>query len=189
MATPFAVSDRYVSIDSGSLQYTPGQNIQIRARIRDTEGRPVNEAVARANIFRDGKKIASVPLEHDKDSGEFRGRTAPLLAGDYEVKIEVLGYPPEQMLAKAQFYVEPPQAGELAQLAADEQILTQIASNSGGDFFREEDASALADRLRLLSEGKVMQSDTALWQSYLWFAAVVLLLTIEWILRKRAGML
>jgi len=47
----------------------------------------------------------------------------------------------------------------------------------------------LTDRLKLLSEGKVMQSDTALWQSYLWFAAVVLLLTIEWILRKRAGML
>ncbi|MHC4742539.1 MAG: PA14 domain-containing protein [Planctomycetota bacterium] len=189
MATPFAVSDRFVSIDAGSLQYTPGQSIQIRARIRDTEGRPVSKAVAKANIFLDGKKIASVPLEHDKDSGEFRGRTAPLMIGDYEVRIEVMGYPESQMLAKAQFYVEPPRAGELAQLVADEQILKQMALNSGGDFFREENASALSDRLRLLSEGKIMQSDTALWQSYLWFAAVVLLLTIEWILRKRAGML
>jgi len=189
MASPFAVSDRYVSIDAGALQYTPGQNVEIRARVRDPQGRGVTDAVVKANIFLDGKKIAAVPLEADKDSGEFRGRTAPLLTGDYEVKIEVLGYPEDQMLAKAQFYVEPPNAGELAQLDADEQILRQMASNSGGEFFHEEDASALADRLKLLSEGKVMESDTALWQSYFWFAAVVLLLTIEWILRKRAGML
>ena len=189
MASPFAVSDRYVSIDAGLLQYTPGQNVEIRAKVRDPQGRGVTDAAVKANILLDGKKIAAVPLEIDKDSGEFRGRTAPLLAGDYEVKIEVLGYPEDQMLAKAQFYVEPPNAGELVQLDADEQLLKQIASNAGGEFFREEQASALADRLRLLSEGRVMQSDTALWQSYLWFAAVVLLLTIEWILRKRAGML
>lgn len=189
MANPFAVSDRFVSIDAGSLQYTPGQNIRIRARIRDTQGRSKTDAVVKANIFLDGKKIAAVPLQADKDSGEFRGQTAPLLTGDYEVKIEVLGYPQDQMLATANFYVQPPSTGELAQLNADEQILRQIASNSGGDFFREEEASALTDRLKLLSEGKIMQSDTALWQSYLWFAAIVLLLTIEWILRKRAGML
>lgn len=189
MASPFAVSDRYVSIDAGSLQYTPGQNIQIRARVRDPQGRAVTDGVVKANIFLDGKKIAAVPLEADKESGEFRGQTAPLLTGDYEVMIEVLGYPEDQMLAKAQFYVQPPNAGELTQLNADEQLLRQMASNAGGEFFREEQALELAERLRLLSEGRVMQSDTALWQSYLWFAAVVLLLTIEWILRKRAGML
>ncbi len=192
MATPFAVSDRFVSIDAGSLQYAPGQNIQIRTRIRDTRGRPKTDAVVKANIFLAGKKIAAVPLEADKESGEFRGQTAPMLTGDYEVKIEVLGYPQDSAgggLAKAQFYVQPPIASELARLNADEQILRQIASNSGGEFFREEEASALTDRLKLLSEGKIMQRDTALWQSYLWFAAVVLLLTIEWILRKRAGML
>ncbi len=189
MASPFAVSDRFVSIDTGSLVYTPGQNVQIRAKIRDTQGRPVTDAVAKANIFLNGKKIATVPLDADKSSGEFRGSTSVLQTGNYDVKIEVLGYPEDLMLANAQFYVQPPEAGELAQLDCDEQILKEIASNSTGAFFREEDASALSDRVALLSEGKLMQSDMALWQSYLWFAAVVLLLTIEWILRKRAGML
>ena len=189
MASPFAVSDRFVSIDAGSLVYTPGQNVQIRAKIRDTQGRPTTDAVAKANIFLDGRKIATIPLEADKNSGEFRGSTSVVQTGNYEVKVEVLGYPEDLMLANAQFYVQPPEAGELAQLDCDEQILKEIASNSTGAFFREEDASALSDRVALLSEGKVMQSDVALWQSYLWFAAIVLLLTIEWILRKRAGML
>jgi len=189
MASPFAVSDRFVSIDAGSLVYTPGQNVQIRAKVRDTQGRPTTDAVAKANIFLDGRKIATIPLEADKSSGEFRGSTSVVQTGNYEVKVEVLGYPEDLMLANAQFYVQPPEAGELAQLDCDEQILKEIASNSTGAFFREEDASALSDRVALLSEGKVMQSDMALWQSYLWFAAIVLLLTIEWILRKRAGML
>ena len=189
MAEPFAVSDRFVSIDAGALVYTPGQTALIRAKVRDAEGKPVTQATVKANVFRDGQKVASVPLNLDKDSGEFHGHTATLQPGEYEVKIEVLGYPEEQMLAKAQFCVQRPQAGELAQLDCDQELLEQIASGSGGEFFREEDARSLADRLKPLSEGKVVESDTALWQSYFWFAVVVGLLTIEWILRKKAGLL
>jgi hypothetical protein len=40
-----------------------------------------------------------------------------------------------------------------------------------------------------MSQGRVVESDTALWHSYGWFSAVVLLLTVEWFLRKREGML
>jgi hypothetical protein len=40
-----------------------------------------------------------------------------------------------------------------------------------------------------LSTGQVIESDTVLWQSWWWFLPIVLLLTIEWILRKRFGML
>ena len=32
-------------------------------------------------------------------------------------------------------------------------------------------------------------SDTVLWQSYKWFVPLIALLTIEWIIRKRGGML
>ena len=186
---PFAVSDRFVSIDAGTLVYTPGQTALIRAKVRDTKGNPATDVKVKANIFHDGRKSASIPLTLHKDSGQFRGATGTLQPGEYEVKIEVLGYPEDQMLSKAQFYVQRPHAGELAELDCDEQLLRQIAANSGGEFLREEDAGTLANRLKPLSEGTVYQSDTALWQSYPWFAAIVVLLTIEWILRKKAGML
>jgi hypothetical protein len=169
--------------------YAPGQTVQIRTRVRDTEGRPVTDVTARANIFLDGRKIATVPLEVDKNAGEYRGSVPVLQTGSYEVKIEVVGYPEDQMLAAAQYYVDSPKAGELAELTCNEDLLKGVASAAAGEYFREEDASALGERLKLLSQGRVIQSDTPLWQSYLWFAAIVLLLTIEWILRKRSGML
>ena len=40
-----------------------------------------------------------------------------------------------------------------------------------------------------MTQGRVIESDTVLWQSWWWFAPIVLLLTVEWIIRKRAGML
>ncbi len=189
MAPPFAVADRFVSIDCGALVYTPGRNAEIRARIRDTEGRSVTEAQAVAHIYRDGAKIASVDLELDENDGTYRAQSGALQAGEHEVKIEVVGYPPEQMIAVGRFFVEAPESGELTELTCDEQLLRQIAETSGGHFVWEHELSGLLDELRPLSSGRVVETETVLWQSYLWFAIVVMLLTIEWVLRKRAGML
>ena len=49
--------------------------------------------------------------------------------------------------------------------------------------------SRLPELLSPLSSGRVVESETLIWQSYWWFAAIVMLLTAEWVLRKRAGLL
>ena len=64
-----------------------------------------------------------------------------------------------------------------------------MAQASGGRFFREEELDRLAGVLEPLSSGRVIESDMFLWQSYWWFTLVILLLTLEWLLRKREGML
>jgi len=64
-----------------------------------------------------------------------------------------------------------------------------MAFYSGGQYFREEDASRLLERIKPLSQGKVVESETLLWQSWWWFIPLMVLLTLEWALRKRAGML
>jgi hypothetical protein len=189
MAPQFAVSDRFVSLDTGKLIYDPGQIAQIRARIRNTDGKPVFKAVVHAHLYRDDKKVNTIELVADPDSGDFSGATGKLDVGDYQVRIQVMGYPDDQMKAVAQFYVQPPEAGEMTELTCDETLLRQIASHSTGDYFREEDSSSLADRLKPLSQGRVVETETVLLRSWWWFLAVILLLTLEWILRKRAGML
>jgi len=189
MAQPFAVSDRFVSLDAGPLIYTPGQTAGIRAKVRDTEGNYVYDAIVKAQIIKDGKAAASIPLEIDTDSGVYSGVTAGLLKGRYEVKLDVMGYPADQLMALANFFVQPPNTGEMSVLKCDEGLLEQIASVSGGQYFREEQANVLKDQLDKLSEGKVVQSDTALWQSWPWFGVLIMLLTVEWICRKRAGMM
>ena len=67
--------------------------------------------------------------------------------------------------------------------------MLEVAASSGGRYFREEDAAALLEVLAPMSRGKVIESKTVLWQSPWWFWSVILLLTGEWVLRKRWGLL
>ncbi|MGB8169942.1 MAG: hypothetical protein WCF18_20735, partial [Chthoniobacteraceae bacterium] len=71
----------------------------------------------------------------------------------------------------------------------NEDLLRQMSAATGGQYLREEDLARLPDLLAPMSQGRIVESDTVLWQSYWWFIPIVLLLTIEWIIRKRVGML
>lgn len=190
MDAPYAVSDQFVSLDAGAASYAPGEQAELRVQVRDANGRLMTRTKVEAQLFRGGKKVASVPLtSDDADSGVYRGRTAELTEGDYEVRVRVEALPESDMKARVSFVVEPKDAGELAELTCNESLLREIAANSGGEYFREEDALRVVERLAPLSRGQVVETETALWQSPWWFAAVVALLTVEWFLRKRNGMM
>jgi hypothetical protein len=148
------------------------------------------KAAPEAWLFRDGQRVAAIALApDDNEGGIYRGKTSALAEGNYEVRVHVDGLPESEMKARTEFTVAPQGNAELAQLNCDEELLRQIAFNSGGQYYREEEIGALAERLKPLSQGRVVESDTLLWQSWWWFTPLVLLLTIEWVLRKRAGML
>lgn len=187
---PFAVRDKFVSLDAGGITYRPGESADLRVRLRDGEGKPVTNAVVDAVLYRDGKRIATIRLAPDENAGGlFRGRTAGLEPGDYEVGVESVAIADRDARARTQFKVEPRETGELAQLNANEDLLRQMATASGGQYLREEQMPRLLELLAPMSQGRVIESDTVLWQSYWWFLPLVALLTIEWILRKRVGLL
>lgn len=187
---PFAARDKFVSLDAGAITYHPGDSAELRVRLRDGEGRPVTNTVVDAVLTRDGKKVATIRLSADENSGGlFRGRTAALAPGAYEVSVESAAIAERDSKARVQFKVEPRETGELTQLSLNEELLRQIAATTGGEYLREENIHRLKDLLAPLSEGRVVESDTVLWQSWWWFLPIVLLLTIEWMIRKRVGML
>jgi len=190
MEPPFTVRDSRVSLNVGKLVYGPDENIDIRARLRDADGRPLVKTGAEALVYRDGRKVATVKLAGDENAaGLFQGQVAALPGGSYEVRVRAEGAPEPDGSLKTEFKVQPREAGELAVLNANEDLLKQVAAQSGGEFFREEEAAELVNRLELLSRERVFESDTALWQSWWWFVPLVALLTLEWILRKWTGML
>ncbi len=190
MEPSFPVEDKYVALDTGPLMYKPGDRARIRARLKDAEGRLLLNAKAEAQIFSQGEKVASVALEADSNSGGiFRGETSALTEGEYEINVRVDGLPEDQMKAKTFFTVQASGGGEMANLAANEELMRNVADGSGGQFFREEEIDRLIDRLKPLSKGRIVETELLLWQSWWWFVPIVLLLTIEWAVRKRAGML
>jgi uncharacterized membrane protein len=190
MQRPFAVSDAYVALDSGPPSYAAGDSADLRVRLRGTDGRPVLDATVDALLWKDGRIVSTVHLTAtDSGSGIYSGRSGPLAEGNYEVSVRAAGFANDALRARTELVVEPPKSGELEEVSCHVDLMRELASVSGGKFLREEDVGQLADLLRPLSTGRVIESDTVLWQSYWWFSLLVVLLAIEWYLRKRAGLL
>jgi hypothetical protein len=190
MEPPFAVRDQYVAIDVGDVAHRPGETVEIRIRLKDTEGRPVRSGNPRAVLYRGSERAATVSLVPDEnESGIFRGKSSALPEGNYEVRVEAGGYREGDLKARAEFMVAPVEKKELTELDCKEDLLRQVAQNSGGQFLREEESDRLPSLLDPMSRGNVEEREIVLWQSGWWFVLVIALFTAEWILRKRGGLL
>jgi hypothetical protein len=175
---PFTVRDDRVSFHVGKVVYGPDETVDLR--VRAGEG----QAQVDASICRDGEKVATVSLAPDENgAGLFQGQAGPLPVGSYEARVGAEGR------LKIGFKVQPREVGELAELSVNEDLLRQMAAQSGGEFLREEQIGELPGRLEPLSRERIFESDTALWQSWGWFLPLVALLAVEWAIRKWKGML
>jgi hypothetical protein len=193
MEPPYAVRDKNVALDAGTVNYIAGDAAELRVRLRDDRGRAVTKGQPSAMLFRDGQKVATISLSADDNrGGAFRGKTGPLAPGSYEVRVDAHGLVPQAGDLHAEFYVSSrggDAARELADLNCNEELLQQMARASGGEFYREEDARKLVEKLEPMSKGRIEESETILWQSWWWFVPIVGLLTVEWLLRKRSGLI
>lgn len=190
MARSFSVSSEYLAVDSGPVSYQEGQAVDLRIRLQDAEGRPAFEATADALIWRDDKVAATVSLKPDEQvPGIYRGRVTGLSKGEYEVSVQASGYSADALQARSRFAIVAETAPELRDGAANEELLRELATAGGGEFLREEDLQRLPEILSVYTNGRIVESDSLLWQSYWWFSAMLLLLTCEWLLRRRAGLM
>lgn len=190
MARSFSVSSEFLSVDTGPVSYQPGQAVEVRIRLQDAAGKPAVSATVDALVWRGGQVAAVVSLQADDNvPGIYRGRVTGLPAGDYEVSVQAAGYSAEALQARSSFTVTATAAAELRDGSANEGLLRQVAEAGGGQFLREEDLRRLPEILSVYTDGRIVESDTLLWQSYWWFLSILLLLTMEWLLRRRAGLM
>lgn len=193
MEPPYAVLDKQAALDAGAANYREGDTARIRARLRDVLGRAITQGHPQALLFRDGQKVAAIPLAADESNGGiFRGKTPPLTPGRYELRLDPQGLISAANELREEFYVQGrggDASRELDELNCNEDLLQQMAHASNGAYVREENAAQLLDKLEPLSKGRIEDSETVLWQSWWWFGAVVGLLSLEWLLRKRVGLI
>lgn len=190
MQAPFAVSDSFASLDTGRAQYNAGDAADIRVRLRDANGRPISDATADALLWRDDELVATISLAaSEQPAGMYRGTTGPLLPGVYRTTVRASGYSESALKVKTEFRVTAVTTGEFDAVSCNEPLLREMALASGGQYLPEASAADLKLLLEPLSSGRTEQHDTLLWRSYWWFWAILGLLSVEWLLRKRSGLL
>lgn len=189
MQPPYSASDDYVALGTDKIEYAAGSSSTVRVRLQDTNGDPVGDATVDALLVADDRVIATVPLAIDDPArGTYRGETPPLEAGAYDVRVRASGFDANALQATTPIWVGTRDTIELSRVGLDKNALVQITDTAEGSYFHESAADQLLDVLRSISSGSVVESDILVWQSFYWFWTVMLLLAVEWWLRKRAGL-
>ncbi|MDZ7333181.1 MAG: hypothetical protein ONB31_14495, partial [candidate division KSB1 bacterium] len=75
------------------------------------------------------------------------------------------------------------------QTKRNDRLLQQLALKTGGKFFTETDYDELVERLKFPVQRTLQSAEVQLWNRAIWLILAVVLLGLEWLLRKRAGML
>ncbi len=189
MQPPYAASDNYVALGTDKIEYDAGEASTVRVRLQDTSGKPVGDATVDALLIADDKIVATVPLNlHDPARGTYQGQTPPLGAGSYEVRVRASGFDAAALQASTPIWVGQAENLERQRISLDQDALLQLTEAGAGIYVHESSSEKILEAIKPLSRGRLEEADIHLWQSYYWFGAVILLLGIEWWLRKRAGL-
>ncbi len=121
-------------------------------------------------------------------NGKYEGSLPALSAGDYSYRGAAIFNNRELGTDQGKFSVEP-YSLEFLQTRRNDQLLQQLAMKTGGKFLTETDYDELPELLKFPVQKTLQSREIQLWNRLIWLIAAVALLGLEWLLRKRTGML
>jgi hypothetical protein len=169
-------------------RFAPGQRVEFEAGARDPAGEPIVDGEFKAEIvLPDGnRRPLSLVKQEDRYTGSFRETQMP---GDYAVEVKVSRKGQEYGSARGRFTVFQ-QDLELDNASADAETMRSLAAMTGGQSLPPEDLPKLIKQLTEQTSQFDIQQETkkTFWDTWPFFLFLVGLLTVEWYLRKRWGL-
>jgi uncharacterized membrane protein len=172
-------------IETDRERYGPGARMQARMRLRDARYQPLADRELETLVLdMSGAVQRKQPLQSDPEGGASAELQVPLDPGAY--RLAVRDPDSDAIVAEQGFAVE---AGgdELADPTPRPDVMAAIARATGGSHHRDEDAPELDefDRTRTRALGTVVRAPFA---SPWYFALLIALFGIEWVLRRAWGL-
>ncbi|MGY8673522.1 MAG: VWA domain-containing protein [Verrucomicrobiia bacterium] len=174
---------RRSQISLNQTHYTSGERARVFARLYRAGFEPVTDSSVKAfhqpresdGSFRTELTLRPVPDQ----PGLYRGDFIAPAAGEYEFGVDL---DPDET---KRFYVSD-STMELGDTAMNESVLREMAELSGGRFFREETLHELPAAISAKTEKIRSPMEVELWSSPLYFLLILVLVTVEWTMRKLA---
>jgi hypothetical protein len=173
--------------------YDSGEAPTITAELFDEKMQPVTGAPVRLELTRVEADGDEVPLNilsmqrEGSDNPRYRVELPPMTAGTYRLRgeAEMSG----RVVTSESVDISVSEVSvEFQRVAQDRLNLIRVASQSRGAYTSAAGAAALARRIPLESQTIGSTSEVALRTSIIVFVAILVLLAVEWVIRKRLGM-
>ena len=176
-------------IDSEKTEFELGDRVVLVGRVLDEEFRPSMDPIHKAVIRSDDGRSQTVEMKLlPNQEGRYEGTFVAQRIGNYQATID-LGPSDAKLIDPISFRVVPPTA-ESGAYWLNEKLLADIATQSGGQYFNLTQMDKLATSLpTIVTRAEFNSPPEPLWDGnsilrWLVFGLPVLLLTVEWILRK-----
>lgn len=190
--------DARLRLGTEKLTYSPTDAIRLLARIADKDGNPVNNAKPVAVVSHSvdagtTNGLFSAPLSLVKGSqGLYEAFMPPLSeTGAYSFRImdsERYSAPGADPPSATFFIASSRRPIEMARVAASTAIPDVLAQWTGGKVLSPADAKSLEGAFGEKSRVEIEMEEIPLWNGKWLLFMILLLLTAEWVLRKRHGL-
>lgn len=177
-----------LKLNIAKTEYTLKEPVVIEVTAMDKAFELTNKAKLRAIVVDETGTRKELSLEQilGKD-GLYTARFVPNRYGEYTVT--ATGTLDGENLGKQQalFEVKPSYA-EFSDAALNIPLLTNLADMSGGKYYPVAEANQLVNQISLVESATSQITDVDIWDLPLIFGMILMLLGLEWFLRKRGGL-
>jgi hypothetical protein len=202
-----AVGNALVRFGPDRPKAAEGESVRLQARFADGVAGVGPELLAVARVFKaatpqeggppkpEGDAVAVIPLQTIPGQPRTFAANAPALpAGRYIVRLDV---PQLAATLQADGAGSAPEAtieiveritSELVELSASRDSLDRLAAATGGRVFTPDQTGQIPPLLRGRATVKTRTEETTLWDRPWSLGLFFAVLTLEWVLRKRAGL-
>jgi len=172
----------------------PGEKVAIKLKVLKDDFTPTRQASVQLRVFSPEAEPMIVAASADSEEGEYTGEFIPTKEGTYRVEAEaslsgkVLGKDKNSFTAAFTY-------GETDDGRPRPDLLKQIAANSKGEYFsindlNEKALDKIAAKLESVVPSQIVeQRQTRLWSNLWPFGIILLLLSIEWWMRRKWGLI
>ncbi len=180
-------NSRFVQLNADRNSYRLGQKVLLNARLLDAYYHPIKATSATAIVKTSSGQEQRVPLQPTAGSpGLFTAQIQPDRVGHYDITLNSPVTPGAR--ASTGFVVET-EALEKQRPELDETLLRKVASAGGGRYYG---ADQLSDWIRSLPDNGLTvrtEQELELWDAPLLLVIFITCLSVEWLIRKRTGLL
>ena len=177
-----------LTLDIAKTSYFPKEPVTLKASALDQNFEPTDKAKIRAVITDGNGKKDEVKLDPVfGDLGSYTARFLPQKRSDY--KVNLIGNLANKNLRNQEGIFEVAASDvEYSDAELNEQPLKSIARLSGGQYYTINQINDMVEQIPLIesSTSKIVEED--LWNIPLVFVIIILLFSIEWLWRKRVGL-
>lgn len=172
--------------------YNIGDEVNVSATVLNEEYEPDNDATLWMQTTDPEDVSVDVPMEWDiEQDGVYRASFIAGEEGVYSLLVDVASAAADASAdssEKRAAFVVTPSLREYTNAERDTGLLARIASASGGQYFDLTDAGALPDAIEFTPNAYSREVQLDLWDQPWLLALLILLLCMDWIVRRMRGL-